>query len=286
MKLLIAALIIISAKIIFAQNSDALRNSLTATEFSFAEFTGEQGIRDGFLKFIADDGILFRPGPVNGKEFLLASKKSPGYLTWYPVNAEISKNRDLGFTTGPWEYRKDKDSASIAFGNFCTVWQLQKDGNWKFVIDIGSSNGKPEIEPDPLYYNKSMISDFKPEKLASDNVDELIAIDKEISNQLNEKGIEQSFIPFVNNSSRFLRNDSFPIIGVDNVAKYLNEQKGTYEFSPIAGKISSSNDFGFTYGLVTVTDKENKTQKFNYMHIWKKGLSGWKLAVDVIDELP
>ena len=78
----------------------------------------------------------------------------------------------------------------------------------------------------------------------------------------------------------------FPVIGTNNISQYLNGKKGNCEVSPIAGKISSSNDLGFTYGLLTVTDKENKTKKFNYLHIWQKDISGWKLAVDVIDEMP
>ena len=283
---LIALVLLFAVNLIFAQNKETLRNSLIATEFAFSNSAAENGIRNSFLEFIADDGILFRPGPVNGKKFLTDSKPSKGLLSWYPVVAEISKSGDLGFTTGPWEYSRGKDSAKIAFGNFCTVWQLQKDGIWKFVIDIGNSNAKPTEELKPLEYNKNKMSDYKPEMLASDNADELIKLEKEISNQISEKGLEQSFKPYLNSSSRFLRNKMFPIIGTDNISKYLSEQKGDCEVSPIAGKISSSNDLGFTYGQLTVNDKENKTKKFNYMRIWKKDTSGWKLEVDVIDELP
>jgi len=73
---------------------------------------------------------------------------------------------------------------------------------------------------------------------------------------------------------------------MNNISKYLQDDKGNYEFAHIAGKISSSRDLGFTYGTLTVNYKEeSKYKRFNYLHIWQKDKSGWKIAVDVIDEV-
>lgn len=281
-----AFLILISLNLIFAQNTNSLFNSMIATEFSFANYAAEHGTREAFLRFIADDGILFRPNAVNGKKFLSESKPSKGLLNWYPVIAEISKAGDLGFTTGPWEYRKDKDSAAIAFGNFCTVWELQKDGTWKFAIDIGSNNDKPVEELIPIHYDKYPESKPKLVNFATGNVDELIELDRSFSDKANGNNPKQSYEQFISSTSRFLRNGLFPIIGTNNISKYLQVDNGNYEFVPIAGKISSSKDLGFTYGTLTVNYKEEiKSQKFNYLHIWQKDKSGWKIAVDMIDEV-
>lgn len=66
----------------FAQEKDQNLSTLIAVEYSFSKFAAEVGTRDAFLKFIADDGIIFRPNPVNGKKFLSESKPSGGLLSW------------------------------------------------------------------------------------------------------------------------------------------------------------------------------------------------------------
>ena len=68
--------------------------SMVATELAFAKMAKDQGTRPAFSAFIAEDGILFRPGPVKGKEWLAknpapASDKRP-WLSWYPAIAEIA----------------------------------------------------------------------------------------------------------------------------------------------------------------------------------------------------
>ena len=95
----------------FSQQKNQNLNSMIATEYAFVAAAAELGTRDAFLKFVADDGIIFRPNPVNGKTFLSSAPKRPGLLSWYPVHAEVSMAGDMGFTTGQAEFRRDKDSA-------------------------------------------------------------------------------------------------------------------------------------------------------------------------------
>ncbi len=45
--------------------------SLVNTERAFARTSEEKGTRDAFMAFIADDGILFRPTAVKGKQWKL-----------------------------------------------------------------------------------------------------------------------------------------------------------------------------------------------------------------------
>ena len=42
--------------------------SLVAAEKNFAQMSVEKNIRDAFLANLADDAIMFDPGPVNGKQ--------------------------------------------------------------------------------------------------------------------------------------------------------------------------------------------------------------------------
>ena len=45
------------------------RRALVEMEHAFAKAAATKGTRDAFIEFLADDGIVFQPGPVNGKKF-------------------------------------------------------------------------------------------------------------------------------------------------------------------------------------------------------------------------
>lgn len=267
----------------FSQQKKQNLNSLIATEYSFVYAAEEIGTRDAFLKFIADDGIIFRPNPINGKEFLTNAPKRPGLLSWYPIHAEISIAGDMGFTTGPAEFRKDKDSAAIWFGNFCTVWQKQSNGEWKFAIDIGNQNDKPLTVPKGLEYKigaadqqqlikgKKRISPF-----------ELYILDRAFNTMTEKMGIEKSYKKFVNNESRLLRDGFYPIIGVKEICNYFSNHSYKMNFKPLGGKISSSKDLGFTYGELEISRGEsNANGRYNYLRVYQREGKRWIMAAEV-----
>jgi ketosteroid isomerase-like protein len=68
----------------------------------------------------------------------MVREKRRQFITWQPFKAEASG--DLGYTIGNWKYQT-KDT--IMYGNYCTIWKRQQDGNWKFVFDGGNNTPKP-----------------------------------------------------------------------------------------------------------------------------------------------
>src|ERR1044072_6423673 len=88
-----------------AHGQSALQE-MVKTEQAFSKMAQEKTIREAFMTFIADDGLLFRPGAVNGKKWMLEhpvppSDKKP-VLSWQPAFAGMAESGDMGFTTGPW----------------------------------------------------------------------------------------------------------------------------------------------------------------------------------------
>src|SRR6266446_7879346 len=84
------------------------------------------------MTFIAEDGILFRPRAVKGKQWMIDHPVPPPdqhpLLSWYPAVAEMSRAGDMGYTTGSWEFKNDiHDVKPVAFGNFLTVWKKQAE---------------------------------------------------------------------------------------------------------------------------------------------------------------
>jgi hypothetical protein len=49
-------------------------------------------------------------------------------IQWRPVAAAISGAADMGFTTGPTEYRRAPADAPLRYGHYTSVWQRQRDG--------------------------------------------------------------------------------------------------------------------------------------------------------------
>src|SRR5690348_590164 len=83
----------LASSIVFAQNGDprqANRLAIIEAERAFARAAATNGTREAFLEFLADDGIIFQPGPVNGKQFWQARASRKGLLSWQPIFADVS----------------------------------------------------------------------------------------------------------------------------------------------------------------------------------------------------
>jgi ketosteroid isomerase-like protein len=262
---------------------------LIATEYSFSASAGEIGTREAFLKFIADDAVLFAPNPVNGKKHFEEDKQPrTGLLSWYPCKAFISKSGDMGFSSGPWEWKKNKnDSSASAYGNFCTVWQKQNSGKWKFVFDMGINNDKPITKIEPLAFDTSKkISNPLIKGIKHSKPTELLQLEKQFSTLSFQIGAAATYRKYIDEDSRLLRDGVFPIVGKWNITDYLSQKGLHYQFNPVGGKISSSKDFGFTYGELAVNNSEtNSNEKFNYLRIWKKEGNRWIIVSETANKL-
>lgn len=111
-------------------------------EKAFAADASARNTRDAFLAALADDGLMFNPGPVNGKRHWEALTANKNRLEWAPEVAEIAASGDLGFSSGPWRFTAAGAEKPSAFGHFFTIWQKQADGKWKVLADYGISHAE------------------------------------------------------------------------------------------------------------------------------------------------
>ena len=100
-------------------------------ERTFAADASARSTREAFLAALADDGLVFAPGPINGKRIWEARAGDKNRLEWAPAVAEIAASGDLGYTSGPWRFTKEGADKPTASGQFFTVWRKQADGSWK-----------------------------------------------------------------------------------------------------------------------------------------------------------
>ena len=266
--------------------------SMVGTERAFSRLSEAQGTREAFAAFIAEDGILFRPGPVLGKKWMqehpLPASPTRSVLSWQPLFADVSRAGDLGYTTGPWLFRKDLNGIPTAFGNFMTVWKKQADGSWRFVLDLGISNPMPKaaapiFEPGSFYPIKGKIEKVDHEAARS----ALMNVDREFSSASADQGAREAFLVYAAKDVRLYRNDHFPFVGKVAAADALAPLTAEWTWKPTFADVSSSGDLGYSYGIYELKVKNGAvSERGNYARVWKKVYGTWKLVVDVADPLP
>ena len=279
----------------------ALRSSLQSmidTELAFARMSAEQGTRPAFMSFIADDGILFRPRAVKGKQWMTehpvpSSDKRP-LLSWYPAAADIALAGDMGYTTGPWEFKADiHDPKPVAFGNFLTVWKKQRDGSWKFAIDLGISNPQPNQAAAPWQqpnnYGPMRGGGIGPG--VKEATKALLARDREFSTSSATRGAQKAFEDYAASEVRLFRNGKQPIVGKADAVAALPASPTVWTWEPVFADVSHSGDLGYSYGTykLTINDgtlKTNAVETGNYYRIWEKQLNAWKVVADLLDPVP
>lgn len=269
--------------------------SMVDTELAFAKMSEEQGVRPSFMAFIDDDGILFRPRAVKGKQWMTenpvpASDKRP-LLSWYPTFADVARAGDLGYTTGPWEFRSDiHDAKPVAWGNFLTVWRRQPDGSWKFAIDLGISNPEPEKSAPAWQLPRNY---RLPAKVPAVNVQKeqaaLFGENSVFGSSFNFSDAPRAFSSVAAADVRVFRNDKFPFVGLTAAAAALPDGSTVWSWQPALVSVSSSGDLGYTYGTYQITGKDSSEkilERGNYYRIWKKQAGKWKLVADLTNPVP
>ena len=262
------------------------RATLIEMEHAFAKAAATKGTRDAFLEFLADDGIIFQPGPVNGKKFWSERQPRKGLLSWEPVFADVSRAGDLGYTTGPWEFRPNgPEDQPVAFGQYFTIWKKQTDGGWKAVLDRGVSTEKAYARPSLSFPRDDETWDGKSKlNLASARADVLKQED-EFSNAsaLNARTAYESFLA---DDARLLRQNVEPAIGKLAAGKLMPEAGRALTWQVALTDVAASGDLAYTYGSFELNTRGVTLQRGSYVRVWKKVNGKWKVVADVMSPDP
>jgi ketosteroid isomerase-like protein len=122
--------------------------TLLQTDRNFSAMSVKEGMHKAFLFYIADSGVLLRNNsyPLKSRKSLDSifekSSDSSFILTWEPTFEKLSETGDLGYTFGIFTSKIVK-TGDISKGTYVTIWEKQKDGSWKFVLDTGTQ-GLPD----------------------------------------------------------------------------------------------------------------------------------------------
>ena len=254
-------------------------------ERRFYETGQAQGTRAAFLEFLADESIVFSPGPVDGKKTWGARPEGGLWLKWQPVFAAMSKSADLGYTTGPSELRKNKeDEKPFGYGQYISLWRKQKDGTWKVALDVGHANPRPTSAPgEPELSFSSEGADVQTDVAAAKK--QLAQAQKEFATEA-KKDSTAAISSAARDDIRVHREGMFPGIGKEAVDLMLSVRRGRLTLTQTGESISLAGDLAYSYGKYLLARPQND-ERGHYLQIWRATDGGtWKLALDFQAPLP
>jgi ketosteroid isomerase-like protein len=248
-------------------------------EKQFAAYAKSNGTAPAFMIFLDDSSKVFDKGKIlNGKEFWQQRKADSSELSWYPEFADISASGDLGYTSGPWEYRVKKGSEKADFrGYFNSIWKKNDMGEWKVLIDLGVPAPESEYDEEKVEYVSSAIDEktapvrkknSKDAKRRTNKTEEIADLEgKFIANYADGK----AYMKYASPKARFFRPMKKVMKGTVTLPDTV---KYTYRYA--AGGMAPSKDLAYAFGYVTSLGKEG-----NYLRVWKKEGGEWKILLDV-----
>lgn len=270
---------------------DKRLEGLFAAERSFARASTERGIRASFLEYFAADGINFQPGPGSMRERLLAHPPSADplalLLDWSPQAGAVARSDDLGFTTGPYSLRNQRDAtAPTHYGYFFSIWKRENSA-WRVALDAGVSTpaapepeagGEGGAEPSP---RAPWL--LPPASWGGHGKDALLALEREPRSLDLEPTDAASYFELLAGSVRILREGSYAVRGADAARKTLAAPKRQVQWTPIGAATAASDDLGYTYGSYVRMNGAAQEAVGYYVHLWQRDEAGaWRIAVDVL----
>jgi ketosteroid isomerase-like protein len=247
-------------------------DGLINAEKSFAAYSVAHSTKEAFLKYLDSAGIVFdNSKPVNGIEIWNKREKRPGVLNWHPQFAEISESGDFGYTTGPWTLQNSSNDSVVARGQYTTVWHINKNGEWKFLIDLGVVNTPVNsvTEVRKIDVAKKFYAGAIPNEVPVVKAENKFL--KSVS-----KNKSETYKKYLSSESILNRNGYLPATTPVDQQKLI-DLTSSVQYKMDGWGMSENMDMGYAYGTTVINGKTE-----NYLRIWRWEKNGWKIALEVL----
>ncbi len=267
-----------------ANTAEFTAKDLAAEEGKFAAFSVKNGMRAAFIEFFADDSVLLRPDPVNGQTHMRAATDPPIVLDWKSQITVMSASHDLGMSTGPSKVLSKTDpSTPPSYGQFFSVWQKQKNGDWKVLLDHGIGHGN-SLAPDLPLAAYDLVPASGAPAVAGDSGEKRFVL------RTAEIGAAKAYAESVTNQTRLIRGGRVPIDGSAAIGEYVKTIEGKWTWQTLKEATSKANDFAYSLGTYSWQPAEGAAQKGHYIRVWtrdaKTSAGRWILAGEVLTPRP
>lgn len=262
--------------------------SLVNTDKQFALALQEDGVRRAYLKFLDREGLVYRPEPVNGRDYYRKMTDDSTGLFRYPDWAEVTDDGLLGYTTGLFELRGHLlDEKPLSTGHYLSIWRRKSSkDNWEIILDI-QVDQPPTMPLRSVNYNQD-ISGKVPITPALELVKskEILLDSDELFNVSLKAGrLEFGFNEFYHDSVQVFRENYLPLFGKEKASEHLLQMKGKYTYTTGDAYLSLVRDIAYTFGRGYYYENIRTSrfdQHFSYVRIWRKDSKGlWKVILDM-----
>jgi len=282
MRKLVASVLVFSATGVCAADRAVELRQLVDTEREFAARAQQVNARQAFVEYFAADAILFTPFAAPAFPGLRESEDWGVNIQWRPSAAGISGAGDLGYTTGPAEYRREPSAPPVRHGHYTSVWQRQPDGRYRVLVDIGIHHPVPPERIDD-WSLRAAPADAAPltasERAAAEA--EMRALDARVGSELagSAAGV---FAGVLAEDARIHFGGRMPALGRPASLMLIEAADQTVGWWPEGAAVAISGDFGFVYGRGRWRGAQSQeTGELSYLNLWQKRAGEWKLIVHV-----
>jgi hypothetical protein len=126
-----------------SRNSYANPSAVIAAELAFAQAAQDKGQWTAFAEAAAPDAVMFTPQMVYAQAWLKGRANPAVAVKWQPHEIWSSCDGSLMVSHGAWQRPK-------SVGYFTTLWQRQKDGKYKWILDSGDALKEAEPAPEMI----------------------------------------------------------------------------------------------------------------------------------------
>ncbi|WP_133366621.1 hypothetical protein [Qipengyuania sediminis] len=117
-------------------------SAVIAAELAFAREAQERGQWTAFRDTAADGAIMFVPDKVDAKTWLRGRADPPQAVRWEPHEVWSSCDGTLAITRGAAQWPDGRH------GDFLTIWERQRGGGYKWIVDVGQFRAEPLPAPE------------------------------------------------------------------------------------------------------------------------------------------
>jgi hypothetical protein len=118
-------------------------SAVIAAEIGFNRLAQEKGQWTAFRETAAKGAEMFVPDRVMAESWLKGRTDPPVAVKWQPSDVWSSCEGTYAVTRGVWQ-------RPGSTGSFATVWQRQKDGRYKWLLDMSLADETTAASPDTV----------------------------------------------------------------------------------------------------------------------------------------
>lgn len=118
---------------------------VAATDFAFARAARDNGQWTAFREYAAPGAMLHQDGgPIDAAGFLTRRADPPQAVRWAPGEVWSSCDGSLAVSFG-----RSRQPDGVV-GSYVTVWQRQRNGDYRWIYDTGTPDDPQPVAPAPI----------------------------------------------------------------------------------------------------------------------------------------